>query len=276
MKGAWVLIPVLSIGIAGCGDLGEKSRETMGALKEAARLEAEKMLEEKRRAEEQAAAAREERARMEAAQAELARLESEKQEAARQEAGRLAREKRAKVRAARLELVGSGIPELTAPNGRVYRNLTVKKISDLDATFSHPSGVISLRLPDLPEELQAKFLYDAEEYELADSEYEAGKRIQSQAMTEVAQARKLTQRDRNLEFAKQQAELEKQQLEDQIRKTEARISYLKGLRSTKYRERTSSGVRFTRNRITKEIAAIEKEIHQLDGQLKLLKGKRRR
>lgn len=184
-----LLILGAALALPGCGNSGGKtgssglSQDEIAVRKAAleARMTA---LDEDRREVEARAAQREAAnlAMLDAAREEASRLasghvnaagdaissEEAAAEKARQEARQAEMEKRRETaKAERAKFKGMELGELKTASGNTFLGVVVKEADDLGINCSHQNGFARVQYPDLPAELQERFLFNQEDYDYA-------------------------------------------------------------------------------------------------------------
>ncbi len=61
------------------------------------------------------------------------------------------------------EAKGETWPVLGLPNGKIYEEVAIRRISEVGAEFSHKTGMARIAAPDLPPDWQERFRWDDEE-----------------------------------------------------------------------------------------------------------------
>ncbi len=209
MRGKIGILSCTSLAITlfagGCGHSGPtmEELEQRAARREAAKREALKMEEERQLAVESRQEEVEKERLEEVKRAELRQEEAEVEAKSAEEAQAARREP---AMAERLNLVGATFDTITTATGRVYRDVTVKQITDLEVRIIHETGVASIRFEDLPVSLREKFLYDPQAYQAAIDEDVRAREANARVIAEARKAGYGIIEKRQNEYEAQQAE----------------------------------------------------------------------
>jgi hypothetical protein len=117
-------------------------------------------------------------------------------------------------------LMAAGAEDLTTTEGRVYKNVTVRKVEPDGLSISHESGLAKIPFTKLPEEVQKKHGYDpAKGKAYAEEEGKKQAAAEEQLAKDV---RRALQDQKKKELQREVAELEKE-FAKQGRQTTVRI-----------------------------------------------------